>query len=80
MFQYLGLAESYHVNEIPVGEIGEVMKTIFIGQNERERVFYLGHGFGGTSYMYFPLFHQFLEKGNIVLWEIRGMGLNDKKL
>jgi hypothetical protein len=55
------------VHEIPVTET-DVMKTVFIGNQDKERVFYLGHGFGGSSYLYFPLFHQLLEKGNIVLW------------
>lgn len=25
--------------------------------------------------MFFPFFNYFLEKGNIVLWEVRGMGV-----
>ena len=39
---------------------------------------YLGHGFGGSSLMYFPIVKLLLEFGNVVMWEIRGMGLSIK--
>lgn len=58
---------------------GEIIKTIFIESSfKNDNVFYLGHGFGGTSLMYFPLFSDLIQKGSIVLWEIRGMGLGKK--
>lgn len=36
------------------------------------------HGFGGTSLMFFPVIKTLLLYGNVVLWEIRGMGLSKK--
>lgn len=38
----------------------------------------MGHGFGGTSLMYFPVVKTLLSFGNVVLWEIRGMGMSRK--
>ena len=61
-------------------ETGDVLNTIFIPSKKNpDRTFYLGHGFGGSSLMYFPSFQDFLEKGNILVWEIRGMGLGTKR-
>lgn len=36
------------------------------------------HGFGGTSLMFFPVIKTLLLYGNVVLWEIRGMGFSKK--
>jgi len=36
------------------------------------------HGFGGTSLMYFPIIKFMLQYGNVILWEIRGMGYSKK--
>lgn len=38
----------------------------------------MGHGFGGSSLMYFPIFNSYLEKGNVLVWEVRGMGVGVK--
>ncbi len=68
------------MNEIPIsGE--ETLHTIFVSSHVKEKrnvCIYLGHGFGGSSLMYFPIVKLLLEYGNVVLWEIRGMGLSRK--
>jgi pimeloyl-ACP methyl ester carboxylesterase len=45
---------------------------------EKKENFFIGHGFGGSSLMNFPLFTDLLERGNVILMEIRGMGFSDK--
>lgn len=38
----------------------------------------MGHGFGGSALMFFHAFNSYLERGNIVTWEVRGMGIGVK--
>lgn len=74
----IGCGDAHEVHNIKVNE-NEMIHTIFIrGKNESETNIYLGHGFGGSSLTYFHCFDKLREKGNLVIWEIRGMGLNEK--
>lgn len=49
-----------------------------INKNKSLENYYIGHGFGGSSLMKFPLIEPLIKKGNVIFWEIRGMGLNTK--
>lgn len=58
------------------------MHTIFLPcvnkELEKKENFFMGHGFGGSSLMNFPLFTDLLDRGNVILMEIRGMGFSNK--
>lgn len=59
----------------------EFLHTIIVYTTVKEhkhRVIFITHGFGGTSLMFFPLIRTLLLYGNVVLWEIRGMGFSKK--
>lgn len=74
------LQVKFKVNEVYINE-EEHLHTIFVATKKKEKkhmCFFLGHGFGGSSLMYFPIITMLLEYGNVVLWEIRGMGLAHK--
>ena len=62
VFEYLGLASNYQINSIPIAN-GETIKTYYIeSKADVDDFIHLGHGFGGTSLMYFPLIQQLLQK------------------
>ena len=66
------------MNNIEIGE-GDKLHTIYIpSEKAKKNNIYLSHGFGGTSLMYFPVIPLLLEYGNVILWEIRGMGVSNK--
>lgn len=69
------------MKNIHIGE-DEDLHTIFIpttAENlEYTENFFIGHGFGASSLMYFPVLSHLLTKGNVILCELRGMGLNLK--
>lgn len=75
IMKYIGVQFRRH--DIPVsGE--DCVHTIYIPGEKWERTFYLGHGFGGSSLMYFPIIKTLRKYGNVVLWEIFGMGCSQK--
>ena len=79
IFEHTGHAATYKRHAIQIGD-DETLNVIFIpSEKSPTRTFYLGHGFGGSSLMYFPSFAHLLTKGNVLLWEIRGMGFGPKK-
>ena len=78
IFKEVGLYDSYQ-RQTQAYE-GEIFNTIYIpSKNNSKRTFILGHGFGGTSLMYFPIFKDLITQGNILVWELRGMGFGLKK-
>jgi len=66
---------------VPIGNEDRI-HTIFVpcadvGRKEVDN-FYVGHGFSGSSLMKFPVLRPLVNRGNVILWEIRGMGVGHK--
>jgi pimeloyl-ACP methyl ester carboxylesterase len=71
----------WETRELPVGDEESIHVVVLGGKGEAkkgERVFFMGHGFGGSSLMNFGIIGPLLAKGQVVLWEIRGMGVSQK--
>ena len=74
----MGYSDLYSVNDVKIGNYEDIHTVFIPGKGDQKRNIYLGHGFGGSSLIYFHMLEKLREKGNIVLWELRGMGLNNK--
>ena len=69
---------SYKAYDIPVGNY-DPMHVVEVPSNSRpDRYFYVSHGFGGSSLLFFQLLEHLLPLGSVVFWEVRGMGLSTK--
>jgi pimeloyl-ACP methyl ester carboxylesterase len=79
VFAFLKVA--YQVNNIKISQ-AESIHTVFVpsaSQNPRNcENYYVSHGFGGTALMSFAIIQQLLDRGNVIFWEIRGMGFSCK--
>lgn len=78
IFSFLKLA--YSVKDISIGQ-DEHIHTIFVSANatiNSPQRYFLSHGFGGSSLMHFTALPALLEKGDVILWEVRGMGVGPK--
>lgn len=79
MFAHLGVPFASH--DIPINK-DEYLHTIFVPTTNKQLLhpenYYVSHGFASSALMSFPLLPTLLEAGNVVLWEIRGMGLSIK--
>lgn len=78
IFRHLNL--KFKINEVYINE-AETLHTVFVptdNKDKKQTCIFMGHGFGGSSLMYFPIIKLLLRYGNVILWEVRGMGLSNK--
>jgi hypothetical protein len=79
IFAFLKVA--YEVKNIKVNQ-HESIHSVFIPTLSKDREncenYFIGHGFGGSSLMSFTFVEPLIRKGNVIFWEIRGMGLSSK--
>lgn len=75
------LKVKYQVNNIKINE-KESIHTVYLPSlapnHQSSPNYYVSHGFGGTALMSFAIIQPLLQKGNVIFWEIRGMGFSAK--
>ena len=68
VFTHLEL--EYQSHDIPIGN-KETLHTVFvpcINKEKKAENYYIGHGFGGSSLMKFPIIEPLVKMGNVIFW------------